>query len=238
MVNEKKEEKTTTTKAKTTASKAKATTTKAKTTVKKESEKTPAKSTKSKETVVKKEYTPRLKEKFLSQITPALIKEFGYNSIMQVPKMEKIVINVGVGDGAKNSKLIDETVKEISLITGQKPVVTRAKKSIATFKIREGMPIGCKVTLRGNRMYEFFDKLISIALPRVRDFQGVNPNSFDGRGNYTLGVKEQIIFSEINYDEVNVIRGMDVIIVTTANSDKEGFSLLKHLGMPFSGMEE
>lgn len=185
-----------------------------------------------------KKYIPRLQEKYLNEIVKNLKKEFKYKSIMEVPKIEKIVINVGVGDGSKNSKLIDESVKELALITGQKPIITRAKKSIATFKVREGMPIGCKTTLRKERMYEFLDKLISIALPRVRDFQGIKANAFDGRGNYNLGIKEQIIFPEINYDEVNQIRGMDVTIVTTANSDKEALSLLKQIGMPFMGMEE
>ena len=153
---------------------------------------------------------------------------------MQIPKIEKIVLNIGVGDATGNSKLIDDSVKELQQITGQKPVITKAKKSIATFKLREGMPIGCKVTLRGERMYEFFDKLISIALPRVRDFRGVNPNSFDGRGNYTIGVKEQLIFPEINYDKVLKIRGMDIVIVTTAKTDEEGRALLTQLGMPFA----
>jgi large subunit ribosomal protein L5 len=152
---------------------------------------------------------------------------------MQAPKIEKVVINIGVGDATKNSKLLEESVRELTAITGQKPVVTKARKSIATFKLREGAEIGCKVTLRGERMYEFLDKLFNISLPRVRDFRGVSKTSFDGKGNYTLGVKEQIIFPEINYDEVNVVRGMDVVIVTTANTNKEAYSLLEGLGMPF-----
>ena len=175
----------------------------------------------------------RVKEKYESVVKANLMKEFNYASVMQIPKIEKIVVNIGVGDATGNSKLIDDSVKELQQITGQKPVVTKAKKSIATFKLREGMPIGCKVTLRGERMYEFYDKLVSITLPRVRDFRGVNPNAFDGRGNYTLGVKEQLIFPEINYDKVLKIRGMDIVIVTTAKSDNEGRELLTLLGMPF-----
>jgi len=152
---------------------------------------------------------------------------------MQAPKVEKIVLNIGVGDAVSNSKLLDEAVNELTLITGQKPVITRAKKSIAGFKLREGAPIGCKVTLRGERMYEFLDKLVNISLPRVRDFRGVSNNSFDGRGNYTLGIKEQLIFPEINFDKVNKLRGMDIVFVTTAKSDEEGRELLAQLGMPF-----
>ena len=152
---------------------------------------------------------------------------------MQIPRLEKIVINMGVGEAVANSKVLDDAVEELTVIAGQKPVVTKAKKSIANFKLREGMPIGCKVTLRGERMYEFLDKLVSIALPRVRDFRGVNPNAFDGRGNYTLGVKEQLIFPEINFDQVKKIRGMDIVIVTTANTDEEGRALLTLMGMPF-----
>ena len=159
--------------------------------------------------------------------------KFNYSSVMQVPAMEKIVINIGVGDAVSNSKLLDEAVEELTLISGQKPVITRAKKSIAGFKLREGMPIGCKVTLRGERMYEFLDKLVNISLPRVRDFRGVSNNSFDGRGNYTLGIKEQLIFPEINFDKVNKIRGMDIVFVTTAKTDEEGHELLAQLGMPF-----
>ena len=162
------------------------------------------------------------------------MKEFEYKSLMQVPALNKIVVNIGVGDATQEKKRLEEAVEELALITGQKPIITKAKKSIATFKLREGEPIGCKVTLRGIRMYEFFDKLVSIALPRVRDFRGVSKNSFDGRGNYTLGIKEQLIFPEINYDKVQKVRGMDIIIVTTANSDEEAYSLLKALGMPFN----
>lgn len=175
----------------------------------------------------------RLKERYENEIVKSLMTKFNYSSVMQVPTMEKIVINIGVGDAVSNSKLLDEAVEELTLISGQKPVITRAKKSIAGFKLREGMPIGCKVTLRGERMYEFLDKLISISLPRVRDFRGVPKNSFDGRGNYTLGVKEQLIFPEINFDKVNKIRGMDIVFVTTAKTDEEGHELLAQLGMPF-----
>jgi large subunit ribosomal protein L5 len=175
----------------------------------------------------------RLLEKYRNEITPALMEKFNYSSIMESPKVSKIVINIGVGDAVANPKVLDDAVSELTLITGQKPLVTRAKKSIATFKLREGMPIGCKVTLRGDRMYDFLDKLVTIALPRVRDFRGVNPKGFDGRGNYTLGVKEQLIFPEINYDKVSKIRGMDIVFVTTANTDQEAFELLKLFGMPF-----
>ena len=176
----------------------------------------------------------RLKDLYIKEIAPALMNKFSYKSIMQVPKIDKIVVNMGVGDAISNSKLLDAAVEDLAQITGQKPLVTKAKKSIAVFKLREGMSIGAKVTLRGERMYEFYDKLISIALPRVRDFRGVNPNSFDGRGNYTIGVKEQLIFPEINYDKVLKIRGMDIVIVTTARTDEEGRALLSYLGMPFS----
>jgi large subunit ribosomal protein L5 len=175
----------------------------------------------------------RLLEKYRNEITPALMEKFNYSSIMESPKISKIVINIGAGDAVANPKVLDDAVNELTLITGQKPLVTRAKKSIATFKLREGMPIGCKVTLRGDRMYDFFDKLVTIALPRVRDFRGVNPKGFDGRGNYTLGIKEQLIFPEINYDKVSKIRGMDIVFVTTANTDQEAFELLKLFGMPF-----
>ena len=175
----------------------------------------------------------RLKERYENEIVKSLMTKFNYSSVMQVPKIEKIVINIGVGDAVSNSKLLDEAVNELTLISGQKPIITRAKKSIAGFKLREGMPIGCKVTLRGERMYEFLDKLINISLPRVRDFRGVSNNSFDGRGNYTLGVKEQLIFPEINFDKVNKIRGMDIVFVTTAKTDEEGHELLAQLGMPF-----
>lgn len=175
----------------------------------------------------------RLQEKYRKEITPSLMEKFNYSSIMETPKLSKVVINIGAGDAVANPKVLDNAVSELTQITGQKPVVTRAKKSIATYKLREGMPIGCKVTLRGQRMYDFLDKLISIALPRVRDFRGVNPKGFDGRGNYTLGVKEQLIFPEINYDQVSKIRGMDIVIVTSANTDQEAFELLSQFGMPF-----
>ncbi|MBA2876751.1 50S ribosomal protein L5 [Thermaerobacillus caldiproteolyticus] len=175
----------------------------------------------------------RLKEKYLKEVTPALMSKFNYKSVMQVPKIEKIVINMGVGDAVQNPKALDNAVEELALISGQKPVVTRAKKSIAGFRLREGMPIGAKVTLRGERMYEFLDKLISVSLPRVRDFRGVSKKSFDGRGNYTLGIKEQLIFPEIDYDKVNKVRGMDIVIVTTAKTDEEARELLTLLGMPF-----
>lgn len=175
----------------------------------------------------------RFKEKFQKEITPALMSKFEYTSVMQVPKIDKIVINMGVGDAVQNSKALDAAVEDLTIIAGQKPVVTRAKKSIAGFRLREGMPIGTKVTLRGERMYEFLDKLVSIALPRVRDFHGVSKRAFDGRGNYTLGVKEQLIFPEIDYDKVSKIRGMDINIITTANSDEEAHELLKQFGMPF-----
>ncbi len=175
----------------------------------------------------------RLQEKYQTTIKAELTKKFNYKSSMQIPKIEKIVINMGCGDAVANSKVLDDAVEELMLISGQKPVVTKAKKSVANFKLREGMPIGCKVTLRGERMYEFLDKLVSIALPRVRDFHGVSGNAFDGRGNYTLGVKEQLIFPEINFDQVKKIRGMDIVIVTTAKTDEEGRALLQLMGMPF-----
>ncbi|TYS62465.1 50S ribosomal protein L5 [Sutcliffiella horikoshii] len=175
----------------------------------------------------------RLKEKYQSEIIPALMGKFNYQSVMQAPKLEKIVINMGVGDAVANSKALDAAVEELTSITGQKPVVTRAKKSIAGFRLREGMPIGAKVTLRGERMYEFLDKLVSVSLPRVRDFRGISKKSFDGRGNYTLGVKEQLIFPEIDYDKVSKVRGMDIVIVTTANTDEEARELLTSFGMPF-----
>ena len=175
----------------------------------------------------------RLYEKYQAEVIPALKEKFGYTSVMQVPKLEKIVINMGVGDAIANSKVLDDAVAELTTITGQKPVITRAKKSIASFKLREGMAIGCKVTLRGERMYQFLDRVVSIALPRVRDFSGISKTAFDGRGNYTLGVKEQLIFPEIDYDKVNKIRGMDIVIVTTANTDEECRELLSQLGMPF-----
>ncbi|HCG2804440.1 TPA: 50S ribosomal protein L5 [Staphylococcus aureus] len=175
----------------------------------------------------------RLKEKFNAEVTENLMKKFNYSSVMEVPKIDKIVVNMGVGDAVQNSKVLDNAVEELELITGQKPLVTKAKKSIATFRLREGMPIGAKVTLRGERMYEFLDKLISVSLPRVRDFQGVSKKAFDGRGNYTLGVKEQLIFPEIDYDKVSKVRGMDIVIVTTANTDEEARELLANFGMPF-----
>lgn len=175
----------------------------------------------------------RLKERYNEEVRPSLIEQFNYSSLMEAPRLEKIVINMGVGDAVDNSKALDDAVEELTQLTGQKPVVTRAKKSIANFKLREGMAIGCKVTLRGERMYDFLDKVISIALPRVRDFQGVSPKAFDGRGNYTLGVKEQLIFPEIDYDKVNRVRGMDIVIVTTAQTDEESKALLTQFGMPF-----
>ena len=176
----------------------------------------------------------RLQERYQNEITKNLMKKFNYESTMQIPKMEKIVINIGVGDAVNNSKFLEEAVEELTLISGQKPIVTTAKKSIAGFKVREGQAIGSKVTLRGERMYEFLDKLVSISLPRVRDFRGVPKNSFDGRGNYTLGVKEQLIFPEIDFDKVAKLRGMDVVFVTTAKTDEEGRALLTELGMPFA----
>lgn len=175
----------------------------------------------------------RLKEKYLNEIVPSLREKHNYKSIMEVPKLEKIVINIGVGDATGNSKLLDAAVHDLELISGQKPVVTKAKKSIAGFKVREGQSIGCKVTLRGENMYNFMDKLVSVGLPRVRDFRGVSPKAFDGRGNYTLGIKEQLIFSEIEYDDVVKVRGMDIVFVTTAKSDEEAYDLLLGLGIPF-----
>ncbi|MHC1734573.1 MAG: 50S ribosomal protein L5 [Erysipelotrichaceae bacterium] len=175
----------------------------------------------------------RLNEKYVNTVVPALVKQFNYSSVMQAPKVLKVVVNMGVGDAIANAKALEEAVSEMTQLTGQKPVITKAKKSIANFKLREGMSIGCKVTLRGEKMYEFLDKLVNVALPRVRDFRGVSINAFDGRGNYTLGVKEQLIFPEINFDKVNKVRGMDIVIVTSANTDEEGRALLKELGMPF-----
>jgi large subunit ribosomal protein L5 len=176
----------------------------------------------------------RMKERFLNEITPALMQKFNYTTVMQVPKIEKIVINMGVGDAVQNSKVLDAAVNDMQLITGQKPVITKAKKSIAGFKLRENMPIGVKVTLRGERMYYFLDKLINVTLPRVRDFRGISTKAFDGRGNYTLGLKEQLIFPEIEYDKVDKVRGMDIVIVTTAKTDEESRELLNQLGMPFT----
>ena len=175
----------------------------------------------------------RLKEKYLNEVIPSLKEKYSYKSIMEVPKLSKIVVNIGVGDATTNSKLLDAAVNDLTAITGQKPVITRAKKSIAGFHVREGQAIGCKVTLRGETMYNFMDKLISIGLPRVRDFRGISPKAFDGRGNYTLGIKEQLIFSEIEYDNVVKVRGMDIVFVTTAKSNEEAFDLLNELGMPF-----
>lgn len=176
----------------------------------------------------------RLKEEYKNEIVEAMTKKFGYKNVMQVPKIDKIVINMGVGEAKDNAKLLDTAVKDLEIIAGQKVVLTRAKKSVANFKIREGMPIGCKVTLRGEKMYEFLDRLVNLALPRVRDFRGVNPNAFDGRGNYSLGIKEQLIFPEIEYDKVDKVRGMDVIFVTTANTDEEARELLTLFNMPFT----
>ena len=175
----------------------------------------------------------RLKEKYLNEVVPSLKEKYNYKSVMEVPKLEKIVINIGVGDATGNSKLIDAAVADLSKISGQKPVITRAKKSIAGFKVRQGQAIGCKATLRGDNMYNFMDKLISISLPQVRDFRGVSPKSFDGRGNYTMGIKEQLIFSEIDYDDVVKVRGMDIVFVTTAKTNEEAFDLLNELGIPF-----
>ena len=241
----------TSTEKKTTASKAKATTApKAKTTATKVVETSPkeealevAPSVKEETKKVVKKVSKgnkeaknhtRLLDRYNQEIKPELMKTFEYKSVMQVPKLVQIVVNIGVGDATQDSKRLDEAVEEIALITGQKAIIRKAKKSIAPFKLREGQAIGCKVTLRGVRMYEFFDKLISIALPRVRDFRGVNKNSFDGRGNYTLGIKEQLIFPEIDYDKVAKVRGMDICITTSANTDQEAYALLKALGMPFS----
>ena len=175
----------------------------------------------------------RLRETYKNEIVDAMTKKFGYANVMQVPKLDKIVINMGVGEAKDNAKVLDAAVKDLETITGQKAVLTRAKKSVANFKIREGLAIGCKVTLRGEKMYEFLDRLVNLALPRVRDFRGVNPNSFDGRGNYALGIKEQIIFPEIEYDKVDKVRGMDIIFVTTANTDEEARELLSLFNMPF-----
>ncbi len=176
----------------------------------------------------------RLKDTYTKEIAPAMQKKFGYKNVMQIPKLDKIVINMGVGEAKDNSKALESAVKDMEAISGQKAVITKAKKAVANFKIREGLAIGCKVTLRGEKMYEFADRLINLSLPRVRDFRGVNPNAFDGRGNYALGVKEQLIFPEIEYDKVDKVRGMDVIFVTTANTDEEARELLTQFGMPFS----
>ncbi|MCA9766184.1 MAG: 50S ribosomal protein L5 [Carnobacterium sp.] len=175
----------------------------------------------------------RLKEKYLNEVTPSMIEKFDYKSIMETPKVDKIIINMGVGDAVSNAKNLDKAVDELTAISGQKPMITKAKKSIAAFRLREGMPIGTKVTLRGERMYDFLDKLVTVSLPRVRDFHGVSKKAFDGRGNYTLGVKEQLIFLEVDYDKVDKVRGMDIVIVTTAKTDEESRELLTQLGMPF-----
>ena len=175
----------------------------------------------------------RLKQHYLDEVVPTMMREFGYTNIMQVPMLKKAVINIGLGEAIQNAKAIDAAVNDVQLITGQKPIVTKAKRSIAAFKLREGMPIGVKVTLRGDRMYEFYDRLVSIALPRIRDFRGVSSNSFDGRGNFTLGMSEQISFPEIDYDKVDKLRGLEVCLVTSANTDEEGRRLLALLGMPF-----
>lgn len=175
----------------------------------------------------------RLKEKYLTEVVPSMMKDFSYKNIMEVPKVQKVVLNVGLGEAIQNIKLLDAAQKELSMISGQKAVVTKAKKSIAAFKLRKGMPIGCKVTLRGNMMYEFMDRLISVALPRIRDFRGISGKSFDGRGNYSLGLKEQFIFPEIDYDKVEMVHGLDISFCTTAKTDKESKALLRYLGMPF-----
>lgn len=175
----------------------------------------------------------RLHEKYNTTVVPALVKEFNYTTVMQAPKLDKVVINIGVGDAIADAKALETAVAELTQISGQKPIITKAKKSIANFKLREGMEIGCKVTLRGEKMYQFLDKLVNVALPRVRDFRGVSKNAFDGRGNYTLGIKEQLIFPEINFDKVTRVRGMDIVIVTTAKTNEEGRALLTGLGMPF-----
>lgn len=192
-----------------------------------------AKKVKEKETVENKNYFPRLKKYYSEHVVSNLIKVFQYKNVMQVPKLEKISINIGVGKATQNPKLIESAVKDLTTISGQKAVVTKARKSISNFKLRKGVPIGCRVTLRGNIMYEFLDRLISIAIPRIRDFRGLSDKSFDGRGNYNLGIKEQIIFPEISYDEVEMFMGMDIAIVTTAKTDKEAYELLKELGFPF-----
>ncbi len=176
----------------------------------------------------------RLKEKYLNEVVPGLQEQFKYTNVMAIPKLDKVVINIGLGEAVQNPKALDAALNDLTLITGQKPVVTRAKKSIAGFKLREGMPVGVKVTLRGDRMYEFVDRLLSVALPRVRDFRGVSPKSFDGRGNYSLGLKEQLIFPEIEYDKIDKLRGMEIVFATTAKTDEEGRALLKLLGMPFA----
>ena len=179
------------------------------------------------------DYEPRLRNKYKDEIVPQLMKDFGFKNVMQVPKLERIVVNMGLGEAVQNAKLIESAAEELKAITGRKPVITRAKKSIASFKLREGMPIGVMVTLRGEQMYDFLDRLVSLALPRTRDFKGISPKAFDGRGNYTLGIREQIVFPEINYDKIDRIKGMNVTLVTTAETDEQGRALLKSLGMPF-----
>jgi large subunit ribosomal protein L5 len=177
---------------------------------------------------------PRLRELYREHIVPTLQKDLGYQNVMQVPRLQKIVVNVGMGEALQNAKSLDAAVEDVTIITGQKPIVTRARKSIASFKLREGNPIGIKVTLRGDRMWDFLDRLCNIALPRQRDFRGISPDAFDGRGNYTLGLREQLVFPEIDYDKIDKIRGMEITIVTSAQTDEEGYQLLRHLGMPFS----
>ena len=184
------------------------------------------------------DYTPRMKQRFRDELVPALQSELGLANVMQVPSLDKIVVNMGIGDAVKDTRLLDAAVDDLTTITGQKPVVTKARKSIAGFKLREGMPIGAKVTLRGDRMWEFYDRLVSLALPRIRDFRGMGPRSFDGHGNYTMGVTEQLIFPEIDYDKVAEVRGMDITIVTTATTDDEARRLLAALGFPFAGLEQ
>ena len=179
--------------------------------------------------------TPNMKKLYQDEVAPALMQKFGYKSTMQIPRLEKIVVNVGCSEARENAKVLDAVVSDLTTITGQKAVITKAKKSVANFKLREGMPIGAKVTLRGNKMWEFLDRLFNVALPRVRDFHGINPNSFDGRGNYALGIKEQLIFPEIEYDKIDKIRGMDIVVCTTAQTDEEARELLKLVGAPFAG---
>ena len=179
------------------------------------------------------DYEPRLRKRYKDEIVPQLMKDFSFTNVMQVPKLDRIIVNMGLGEAVQNAKLIESAAEELSAITGRKPIITRAKKSIASFKLREGMPIGVMVTLRGEQMYDFLDRLVSIALPRTRDFKGISPKAFDGRGNYTLGIREQIVFPEINYDKVDRIKGMNVTFVTTAETDEQGRALLKSLGMPF-----
>lgn len=179
--------------------------------------------------------TARIKEQYTKEVVPALMKEFNYSNIMQVPRITKVVLNMGVGEAVSNAKVMEAAVSDMTKISGQKPIVTKAKKAIATFKLRAGMPIGCKVTLRGKRMYEFFDRLVNFSMPRIRDFRGISDKAFDGRGNYSLGIREQIIFPEIEYDKIDKIRGMNITVGTSAKTDEEGKALLKHLGMPFKG---